>query len=104
MLMNRALARMGLEPAHDAVEMEAAEALQAAHLITDLELLEADRTLGVVDAVLLAGVVGEEARAAGQRGGGGAAEDHGSVGLLAGGGAGCSGAGRRVEGGGGEGG
>lgn len=62
--MDRALAGTVLEPARDAVQMESAEAFQTGHVDADLELLEADGALCVVDAVLLGGFVGEEARAA----------------------------------------
>ena len=64
MLMNRTLARMRAEPAHDTIEMEAAKALQSSHLDADLEFLEADSALGVIDAVLLCGRVPEDACAA----------------------------------------
>ena len=62
--MNRALARTCVEPAHDTIEMEAAEALQPSHVDADLELLEADSALSVINAILLGGLVPEDARAA----------------------------------------
>lgn len=63
--MDRALARMGVEPEIDTIEMESAETLQAAHVDADLEFLETDRALGIIDTVLLSGLVGEETGAAG---------------------------------------
>ena len=96
MLMNRTLARVTLEPAHDAVVVEAAEALQAAHIDGDFELLEADGALGRVDTVLLRGLVREDAGAARQARG--RAADGLGLGLR-GGGCGYAARGGGVEGG-----
>lgn len=61
--MNRTPAGVVDEPRLDAGAVEAAQALEPGHGDAGLELLEADGALGVVDAVLLGGRVGEDAGA-----------------------------------------
>ena len=76
--MNRALAGTCADPAHDTIEMEAAETLKPPHLDAYLEFLKADSALCIIDAVLFRGLVAEDARAAWGRG-----AAHGDPDLLA---------------------
>lgn len=55
------MAWMGDEPFPDTVQVESTETLQATHVVSYFVVFHANRTLGVVDAVFLAGFVGEAA-------------------------------------------
>jgi len=67
MLMHGALPRMPLEPGIDTPPVEPTQALQPRHFDADLKLLQANGTLGRVDAVLLRGLIREHARPSLQR-------------------------------------
>lgn len=90
-LMHRTAARVIHKPILNALLVEAAEALQSRHGSPNLELFQADGTLGVVDAVFLGRAVDEHPRPS--RGRSRAcrrrrAEDDSCVGAFASGGAG----------------
>lgn len=68
MLVHGAPPRMPLPPGIDARPMETTQTLEAGHGHASLELLEANRTLGRVDTVLLGRRVRKHARPAGRHG------------------------------------